>query len=174
MRFILSTCLLLVSASLWGQGTDSTELYPPVPIDKENIFLNIPGFPDPVSSYDYSGKWDLDKDGQKDSLLLVGNGGAHAWYYPRLILSSNGRQYDYPHLLIDFPYPGELSPKKIENDQLLQLAIINEPKGTYMYLKVDVETEQEVFNSYGLHQRKILFSFDKGTPVLSDFDAAKF
>ena len=37
---------------------------------------------------DYSGNWDIDGDGRKDSVLFIGNGGAHLYYHLRLRLSS--------------------------------------------------------------------------------------
>ncbi len=56
------------------------------------------------TAYNYSGQWDIDGDGVKDSILFVGNGGAHAYYHLRTVLSSNDEQYDFPFLSIDMPY----------------------------------------------------------------------
>lgn len=36
--------------------------------------------------------------------ILFGNGGVHAFYYLRLILSSSGVAKDYPFLELDMPY----------------------------------------------------------------------
>lgn len=56
-------------------------------------------------SYNYSGLWDLDADGKKDSLVFIGNGGAHVYYYPRIVLSSNSKEWELVGIQHDFPYP---------------------------------------------------------------------
>ena len=56
--------------------------------------------------YDYSGNWDFDGDGKKDSLQFIGNGGAHLEYFPRIVLTGSEHAYQYSYLLIDMPFPG--------------------------------------------------------------------
>jgi hypothetical protein len=53
--------------------------------------------------HDYSGNWDFDGDGQVDSLLFVGTGGAHLYYFMRVILSSDRIVHTFPFLSIDLP-----------------------------------------------------------------------
>src|SRR5689334_20046456 len=55
-------------------------------------------------SYNYSNKWDFDGDKRADSLFFVGNGGAHTYFYLRIILSSDGKQRDFKSIQIDMPY----------------------------------------------------------------------
>jgi len=55
-------------------------------------------------SYNYSNKWDFDGDNLKDSMFFIGNGGAHSYFYPKIILSSNGLSYDFTSVQIDMPY----------------------------------------------------------------------
>ena len=55
-------------------------------------------------SYNYSNKWDFDGDKQNDSLFFIGNGGAHAYFYPRIILSSDGLTRNFSTVQIDMPY----------------------------------------------------------------------
>ncbi len=55
-------------------------------------------------SYNYSNKWDFDGDKRNDSLFFIGNGGAHTYFYLRIILSSDGRQRDFRSVHIDMPY----------------------------------------------------------------------
>lgn len=54
-------------------------------------------------SYNYSNTWDFDLDGRKDSLVFIGNGGAHTWYYPVLLLSS-GQSFRFRSIKLDRPY----------------------------------------------------------------------
>ena len=55
-------------------------------------------------SYNYSNKWDFDGDNRKDSLFFIGNGGAHSYFYPRIILSSVGLTMNFPTVQIDMPH----------------------------------------------------------------------
>ena len=56
-------------------------------------------------SYNYSNKWDFDGDKKMDSLYFIGNGGAHAYFYLQIILSSDGLTRSLPTVQIDMPYP---------------------------------------------------------------------
>ena len=53
--------------------------------------------------HDYSGNWDLDGDRQLDNIYFIGTGGAHLYFYLRVILSTDGRIRDYTFLQTDFP-----------------------------------------------------------------------
>lgn len=55
-------------------------------------------------SYNYSDKWDLDGDGTKDSVFFIGNGGAHTYFYLRIVLSLDKIQRNYPTFNIDMPF----------------------------------------------------------------------
>ena len=57
-----------------------------------------------TQSYNYSNKWDFDGDKLNDSLFFIGNGGAHTYYYPLIILSSDGITRKFPTVEIDMPY----------------------------------------------------------------------
>lgn len=52
---------------------------------------------------DYSGNWDFDKDSRKDGLLFIGTGGAHLYYYLRIVLSSDSVIRNYTSLNFDNP-----------------------------------------------------------------------
>lgn len=55
-------------------------------------------------SYDYSNKWDLDGDGQKDSLFFIGNGGAHTYFFLRIVLSNDHKVREFSSINIDMPF----------------------------------------------------------------------
>ena len=55
-------------------------------------------------SFNYSNKWDLDGDDKKDSLFFIGNGGVHAYFYLRIILSSDHVARDFTSIQLDMPY----------------------------------------------------------------------
>src|SRR3954468_9577532 len=56
------------------------------------------------NSYNYSNMWDLDGDDKSDSLYLVGNGGAHVYYFLRIKLSSQNTTQEFTSIQIDLPY----------------------------------------------------------------------
>lgn len=54
-------------------------------------------------THDYSGNWDFDGDKIPDSLMFVGNGGAHLYFHLRLGLSSERTKRDFHFIVSDFP-----------------------------------------------------------------------
>lgn len=64
---------------------------------------------DSVQRLDYSGNWDFDGDGEKDSLTFIGNSGAHLYFHLRIRLSSDQKVRVYPYLNFDSPFLGTIS-----------------------------------------------------------------
>jgi uncharacterized protein YxeA len=58
---------------------------------------------DSSQTHNYSNNWDFDKDGLKDELYFVGTGGAHLYYYLKVILSSNKKAREFNFVQSDFP-----------------------------------------------------------------------
>jgi hypothetical protein len=54
-------------------------------------------------THDYSGNWDLDGDKKKDSVLFIGNGGAHLYFHLKVVLTSDKKGRDFLFLLTDMP-----------------------------------------------------------------------
>src|SRR3954471_2996099 len=42
-----------------------------------------------TQTHDYSNNWDFDGDGKTDNLYFIGTGGAHLYFYLRIVLSSD-------------------------------------------------------------------------------------
>src|SRR5438876_147936 len=53
--------------------------------------------------HDYSNNWDFDKDGKTDNVYFIGTGGAHLYYYLRVVLSSDNIVRNFPFIQSDFP-----------------------------------------------------------------------
>ena len=53
--------------------------------------------------HNYSHNWDFDNDGIKDELYFVGTGGAHIFYFLRVVLSSDKKVRDVNFIQSDFP-----------------------------------------------------------------------
>lgn len=62
--------------------------------------------------HNYSGNWDIDGDGSLDSVYFIGNGGAHLYFYLKIILSANNSQQSYKFIMLDFP--------KLESSEFLE------------------------------------------------------
>ena len=54
--------------------------------------------------HNYSHNWDFDNDGIKDELYFVGTGGAHIYYFLRVVLSSDKKVRDVNFIQSDFPF----------------------------------------------------------------------
>ena len=53
--------------------------------------------------HDYSNNWDFDEDGKPDQVYFVGTGGAHLYYFLRVILSTDNLVRDFSFIQSDFP-----------------------------------------------------------------------
>ncbi|MCR9155324.1 MAG: hypothetical protein NXI09_14560 [Bacteroidetes bacterium] len=53
--------------------------------------------------YHYTDLWDFDNDGLKDEIRFISNGGAHAYYYLQIFLSSEQELYSFRSFYIDMP-----------------------------------------------------------------------
>jgi hypothetical protein len=54
--------------------------------------------------HNYSNNWDFDKDGIKDELYFVGTGGAHLYYFLKVVLSSDKKSREFNFIQSDFPF----------------------------------------------------------------------
>ncbi len=63
---------------------------------------------DSNQTHDYSGNWDFDGDGTKDNLYFIGTGGAHLYFYLRMVLSSDHKVRNFPFLELDRPCLGTI------------------------------------------------------------------
>ena len=99
MRVLFTAWLLFAcSASAYSQIDTPrlpNETYSQYILHPETKLANL--------SYNYSGKWDLDGDQKTDSLYFSGNGGAHAYFFLRVILRSDSKIRDFTFIQIDFP-----------------------------------------------------------------------
>lgn len=54
--------------------------------------------------HNYSSNWDFDHDGILDGFYFMGTGGAHLYYFLRIILSADKTIRDFHFAQTDFPY----------------------------------------------------------------------
>lgn len=60
-------------------------------------------YSDENQTHNYSGNFDFEGDLLNDSLYFVGTGGAHLYYFPRILLSSTKKSIDFEEINIDDP-----------------------------------------------------------------------
>lgn len=132
---ILFLILILCSVTRTFGQNDSLVVEDVVMPNEEYYFDN-----DSMQYYNYSNMWDFDGDQIKDSLLFIGDHGAHVHFYPVVVLSTNSTAYIYDHILLDMPWP-ETNKDKISNS-LCQLVVDNfdDDAAFEIYLKLDDET----------------------------------
>jgi hypothetical protein len=133
---------------------------------------------DPVKQlHDYSGNWDFDKDGKTDQLYFIGTGGAHLYYYLRVVLSRNHLDKSFHFLQSDMPMiPDEEIMKEAGYDPVnsfTRFAVADFDKDSTLdiFIRLDeasYATEKNTLKKYGIKTEFILLSFGKGKPYLRD------
>lgn len=105
MKLFIAIVLTTFTFTVFSQQVDSLE-------DSSNSFEKdyLKSNPTLTYSYDkisqthnYSNNWDFDKDGIKDELYFVGTGGAHLYYFLKVILSSDKKTREFNFVQSDFP-----------------------------------------------------------------------
>ena len=147
-------------------------------IKRQNPTLNY-SYDNLNQIHNYSKNWDFDNDGIKDELYFVGTGGAHLYYFLRVILSSDKVVRDYKYLETDFPL--------ISSDKELRLTDFNPFKsntnfavydfgknGTkQIYIRLDsasFTTNQKQLKKNGINTKHICITFDKRKAKLIDYE----
>jgi uncharacterized protein YxeA len=106
MRRVLTACILTISTyTVYAQETDSNQI--PSNSFDQYYKRTQPGLKynyDSLSqSHNYSGNWDFDKDGKMDELYFTGTGGAHTYYFLKVVLSSDQQTRAFPFIQTDYP-----------------------------------------------------------------------
>ncbi len=105
MRLLVTFILNAFTFAVYSQKTDNLETH-------SNSFENNYRTENPTLIYcydeiseihNYSHNWDFDNDGIKDELYFVGTGGAHIYYFLRIVLSSDKKVRNLNFIQSDFP-----------------------------------------------------------------------
>lgn len=106
MKFILAFFTIVLSTTVYSQRADNLNI-------SSNSFESNYQKSSPSLKYkyeaisqthNYSNNWDFDKDGIKDELYFVGTGGAHLYYYLKVILSTDKLSREFDFIQSDFPF----------------------------------------------------------------------
>lgn len=174
MKKILFIAIAITMAVVHSQAqADSSVVAPPHSKYLRNIYN--PQTRTSNLSYDYSGEWDFDGDHINDTLLFIGNGGAHVYFYPKIILSSNKRTWSFPSVLLDMPYiSGTMEMiKKGRTQPAVQLFFgdFNSDSVADIYLNFDnpFGSIPKAWKLSGITQRRVIMSFNRGDISVSNY-----
>ncbi len=130
--------------------------------------------------HDYSNNWDFDKDGKPDQVYFVGTGGAHLYYFLRVILSSDNLVRDFSFLQSDLPMlpsGDELSKADFNpKNGWTQFAVFDYDKdnGKDIFIKLDnstIDIEKKVLNKKGIKTSFVIITFKNGKSFFRDFSS---
>lgn len=169
MKILYITIIVLIFSTsiLYGQS-DTTELggnYSSIYNPYTNSFN---------SSYDYSNKYDFDGDNINDSLLLIGQGGVHAYYFLRIVLSSDSIQRNFPTVQIDFPY--EMTSEEFEQETIkdfIQIGIYDFNNDgfleIYLHFNNDFSMIPKEWKAQGIQSKRVILDFKNNNLNCKDY-----
>lgn len=105
MKMVISLFLTMLTASVFSQQDDTVGV-------SSNSFNISYGKSNPTLKYhydtgsqthNYSNNWDFDKDGINDEVYFVGTGGAHLYYFLKVVLSKDHKPRIFDFIQSDFP-----------------------------------------------------------------------
>jgi hypothetical protein len=173
----ISIFLILLLISLIASAQTDSSLY--------NSFESIYKKRNPTLNYkydrekqihDYSNNWDLDNDNKPDQIYFVGTGGAHLYYFLRVILSSDNITRDFSFIESDFPVlPADEELKNADfkpNDKTLFAVFDDGSDNTKdIYVKLDEQSfyaAKKELKKKGVKTKQILISFKKRKTIFKD------
>jgi hypothetical protein len=113
MKLSLSIIFLFLNLSIGFAQTVSSGLEPPSwPYSEYVVYRYDSTLQLKIPIYNYSNKWDLDGDNKNDSILFIGNGGAHTYFHLRIVLTKDNLIRDFPTFHLDMPYVGKIETLK--------------------------------------------------------------
>lgn len=151
--------LVVTSVTSWSQTHSISNSFDST-YKKTNPTLNYK-YDDVNQIHDYSNNWVFDLDGQKDELLFIGTGGAHLYYYLRIILSSDKQVRDYTFIELDFPL---LINGKLKTTGQFEVLDSDEDGINDILLRLDNQTlmaNSKQLRKCGINSKDILITFKK-------------
>ncbi|HRZ41277.1 MAG TPA: hypothetical protein P5228_01080 [Bacteroidales bacterium] len=124
--------------------------------------------------HNYSDNWDFDHDGIRDELYFVGTGGAHLYYYLRVILSSDAVVRDMHLAESDFPVL--TATDTIDFDRTSAGFVVAAPgfdANPSIIVRLDDQSyfaNREVLKHHGIRTKNIVISFVNGKTVIRSLE----
>jgi hypothetical protein len=102
MRLLIALLLTFFALAVSAQQTNSISNSFENDYRKSNPTL-IYSYDNSSQTHNYSDNWDFDKDGVKDQVYFVGTGGAHLYYFLKVILSTDNKPREFNFIQSDVP-----------------------------------------------------------------------
>lgn len=113
-------------------------------------------------SYNYSDIWDFDNDGKKDSLVFIGNGGAHTYFYLCVKFSNEKITRNFPGVQLDMPYLTAFK-DTIKKTPAIQFIVgdfdQNKTMDIYLNFNNDFSTIPIAWEKAGIKKKRVVLSF---------------
>lgn len=131
-----------------------------------------------LQTHNYSGNWDLDEDGQLDSLWFVGTGGAHLYFYLSAMLSTENKIREYPFLQTDFPQLAfdstgtSIPPNHLSKEKAFAVVNFGVEEGLGIFISLDqssFQAAQKKLAQKGIQTNGILLRWKDGNEKWSNW-----
>lgn len=168
--------LFLTVSDLWSQSNTLTNSFEKI-YEKANSSINYK-YDQEKHIHDYSNNWDFDKDGNADKVYFVGTGGAHLYYFLRVILSSDNISRNFHFIQSDLPLlPTEEQLNKIDfkpNNNETYFAVLDHgnDRNPDIFVKLDsasFDANKKTLKKKGIKSNFILITFKNGKTIFKDF-----
>ncbi len=170
------TILFLLTIIIINAQSDSINTIPPppkLPNAKFAVYNYDSLLQTNILTYQYWGLWDFDNDGIKDSLSFVSNGGAHAYYYLKILLSSKKEWTIYPTFQTDMPF---LNTENTVN-KITPFSVSDFDKDgideIYLNINNSFSHIPKKLKKKGVTSKQIVIEFEKNTLVVKNFKKRK-
>lgn len=126
--------------------------------------------------HDYSGNWDFDGDNIKNSLLFIGQGGAHLFYHLKVVLSAINEVYNYQWISTDLPLlesAEKLTSRDIDLFPKFVIADFNKDSLQDIYVNIsDGHNIPAEAKKNGISTPQVVLSFNRKREKLEVYDYA--
>jgi hypothetical protein len=167
MKLIITFLLTTLNLAVFSQHADSVGIPSnsfEIIYSKSNPTLKY-SYYNASQTHDYSNNWDFDNDGINDKVYFIGTGGAHLYYFLKVVLSKDEKPREFSFIQSDFPL---LVATDTLNFDKTPLGFVVTAFGKNLTPTIIVRLDKQTFHdNKELKKRKIkttnvLVSFEKG------------
>lgn len=167
MKFLLTLLMSSITCTVFSQQADTLD-FPSNSFEnsyrKSNMTLKY-SYDSVSQTHNYSNNWDFDKDGINDEVYFVGTGGAHLYYFLKIVLSTDHNSREFEFIQSDFPL---LTATDTINFDKLSIGFVVTNFNTNLTPSIIVRLDEPTF--YGnkelkkrnLKTKNIIISFENG------------